>query len=229
MKAAALTTVVMLTLSASAFAQDSRKEARNDREYRDGYSELTIEVRNSLPAGEAFQGVRWSDIIGGGLGLDLQYSHLWRASSWVYGGYYAQLGIDSYSGRSSTQTDPVLGTIDIRTDRLNVANLVFGGRLRQNLSGFHFDENIGVGAAMYMKQEFDVKNTGLDKLELIKSSANYLATIGVRVGAPIGKDVDLNLGVAYQWMGAPSEGENFGGKFKSLPSVVLGLSLDIGF
>ena len=222
MKAAALTLAVALSLSASAFAQ---QEARNEREYRDGYSQFSVGLRNSLPTGEAFQGVKWDDLISGGIGLQLQYSDLYRSNSWVYTGWYLGVNIDSFGGRSST----VQG-VDIRTDRLNMANLEFGLKVRQNFQGFHLDEHLGVGAAMYMKQEVDIRNGGPEGLELIKSSVNYLFDVGVRFGAPIGKDVELALGVSYQMNGAPSEGDDFSGlNFKSQKNVVLGLYLDFGF
>jgi hypothetical protein len=232
MKSAALTTAVLLTLTASAFAQDLRKEARNDRDYQDHYSELTVGLRNSIPTGDAFDNVRWGDLVSGGIGLEIQYGYLWRANSWCYGGWFAGLNIDSFGGRSSTLVDPTTGaSIDIRTDRLNVADLEFGARLRQNTgSGFHVDEHVGVGAAIYMKQQVDIRNGGASGLELIKSSVSYLLDVGVRVGAPLGKDVELGLGIAYQVTGAPSEGKDFTGiKFKSMQDVVLSLTLDFGF
>jgi hypothetical protein len=224
MKSAALTTVVMLTLSASAFAQEARKETLNERDYRDHYDGLTVGLRNTLPGGEAFDSVRWGDLVSGGIGVELQYGYLWRASSWVYGGWYAGLDVDSFGGRTSTQ-----GGLEIRTDRLNTANVVFGGRLRQNFNGFHVDENVGLGAVIYMKQEFAVRSLGIDNLELIKSSVNYLVNFGVRVGAPLSKNTELNLGLAYQVNGAPDEGKDFTGKFKSMGNVIVGLSLDFGF
>jgi len=231
MKSAALTTVVMLALAASAFAQDARKEARNDREYRDHYEGLTVGLRDSIPTGDAFQGVRWGDLISGGLGLELQYDYLWRANSWCYGGLYTGLAIDSFGGRTSTVADPTTGIFStIRTNRLNMASVEFGGKLRQNLSGgFHVDEHVGVGALIYMKQEFDVRNGGPMGLELVKSSVNYMADVGVSVGAPLSKGVDLGLGIAYQVNGAPGEGKDFTGSFKSLQNVVLALTLDFGF
>jgi len=224
MKSAALTTVVMLTLSASAFAQDARKEVLNERDYRDHYSGLTVGLRNTLPGGQAFDDTRWGELVSGGIGLQLEYGYLWRASSWVYGGWYAGLDVDSFGGRSSTE-----GGLEIRTDRLNTANVVFGGRLRQNFNGFHVDENIGIGAVLYTKQEFAIRNLGVDNLELIKSSDNYLVNFGVRVGAPLSKNVELNLGLGYQINGAPDEGDDFGGKFKPMHNVIVGLSLDFGF
>jgi hypothetical protein len=231
MKAAALTTVVMLTLSASAFAQDSRKEARNDRDYQDHYEGLTVGLRNSLPGGKATDTIRWGDLISGGIGLEVQYDYLWRANSWMYGGLYSGLAIDSFGGRTSTQNDPTLGSVEIRTDRLNMANLEFGGKLRQNFSSaFHVDEHVGVGAAIYMKQKVDIRNTGPSGLELIKSSVSYLVDIGVSVGAPLSKDVDLGLGISYQVNGAPDAGKDFTGlNFKSQTNIVLALTLDFGF
>lgn len=222
MKAAALTLVVALSLSASAFAQ---QEPRNEREYRDGYNQLIIGLRNSLPTGDALNGVEWDELISGGLGLQLQYTELYRTSSWVYAGWYLGANVDSFAGRSGT-----VSGVDIRTERLNMANLEFGAKVRQNFQGFHLTEHVGVGAAMYMKQELDVLNGGAEGLELIKSSVNYMFDIGIRFGAPIGKDVDLSLGVSYQMNGAPEEGDDFSGlKFKSQRNIVLGLSLDIGF
>ncbi|HEV3028816.1 MAG TPA: hypothetical protein VG457_14650, partial [Planctomycetota bacterium] len=99
MKAAALTLVVALSLSASAFAQ---QEPRNEREYRDEYDQLTVGLRNSIPTGIATNGVRWGDLISSGIGLELQYQELTRANSWIYGGWYAGLAADSFGGRSST-------------------------------------------------------------------------------------------------------------------------------
>ena len=196
MKTAALTLFVALLLSASAFAQ---QEPRNEREYRDEYDQLTVGLRNSLPTGDAFTGVRWRDLITSGIGLEVQYQELWRANSWIYGGWYAGLAVDSFGGRSSTLVDPNTGlSTDIRTHRLNTADVEVGGRLRQNFSGFHVDENVGVGAVVYMKQELDIRNGGPQKLELIKTSENYLFDVGVRIGAPIGKDVELGFGISFQ-------------------------------
>jgi hypothetical protein len=231
MKSAALTTVVMLALAASAFAQDVRKEARNDRDYRDHYSGLTVGLRDSIPTGEAFNDVRWGDLVSGGLGLELQYDYLWRANSWCYGGWYAGLSVDSFGGRTSTLTDPATSiSYTIRTDRMNMAAVQFGGKMRQNLSSaFHVDEHVGVGALIYMKQEFDVRGTGPSGLELIKSSVNYTFDVGVSVGAPLSRGVDLSLGIGYQVNGAPDEGKDFTGSFKSMQNVVLALTLDFGF
>lgn len=226
MKSAALTLVVALSLSASAFAQ---QEPRNEREYRDGYSQLIVGLRNSLPTGEAFSGADWDDVVSGGVGLQLQYSSLTRSNSWVYGGWYVGVNVDSFGGRTSDLTANGV-TATVRTDRLNTVNLEFGGKLRQNFSGFHIDEHVGVGAVMYMKQEFDVRNGGAEGLELIESSVSYLFDIGVRVGAPIGKNVELSLGVSYQINGAPGEGENVTGlNFKPMQNLVFGLTLDFGF
>ncbi|MBV8878737.1 MAG: hypothetical protein JO332_02120 [Planctomycetaceae bacterium] len=225
MKAAALTLVVALSLSASAFAQT---EARNEREYRDSYDHFVVGLRNSLPTGTAFSGVDWDDLISGGIGLELQYSQLSRASSWVYGGWYVGLSVDSYGGRSSTLSSGGV-TADIRTGRLNTAALEFGGRLRQNFNGFHLDESVGVGPLMYMKQEFDVRNGGPENLELIKSSVSYLLDVNVRVGAPIGKNIELGLGVGLDLKGAPGEGDDVSGlNFRPMLNIVFGLTLDIG-
>jgi len=106
----------------------------------------------------------------------------------------------------------------------------FGGRLRQNFSGFHLDENLGVGAVYYMKQKLDERNGGPTGLEFIKSSINYLFDIGVRIGAPLGKNVDLSLGISYQVDGAPDSGKDFSTlNFRPMQNLVLGLSLDFGF
>lgn len=228
MKAAALTLVVALSLSASAFAQ---QEARNEREYRSEYDQLIFGLRNSLPTGEAFDGTRWGQLVSGGIGLEIQYQELWRTSSWVYAGWYAGIAVDSFGGRSSTLTDPSTGiSSDVRTHRLNTADLEFGGRLRQNFNGFHIDENVGVGAVIYMKQELDIRNGGAKNLELIKSSVSYVFDLGVRVGAPIAKDVELGLGIGFQLDGAPSHGKDAPGiNFKPMQNLVLGLTLDIGF
>lgn len=222
MKAAALTLVVALSLSASAFAQQG---PRNEREYRDSYDHFSVGLRNSLPTGNALDGVDWDDLVSGGIGLQFQYSALWRANSWNYGGYYFGVAVDSFGGRTST-----LSGATVRTDRLNMVNVEFGGKLRQNFNGFFVDEHVGIGAAVYMKQELDIRNGGPEGLELIESSVNYLFDIGVRIGAPIGRDVELALGVSYHMNGAPSEGEDFSGlKFKAQQNIVFGLTLDFGF
>jgi len=228
MKAAALTLVVALSLSASAFAQ---QEARNEREYRSEYDQLIFGLRNTLPTGEAFNGTRWGQIVSGGIGLEVQYQELWRTSSWIYAGWYGGIAFDSFGGRSSSLTDPSSGiTTDVRTARLNTADLEFGGRVRQNFNGFHVDENVGVGALMYMKQDMDVRNGGPQNLELIKSSVSYLFDLGVRVGAPVAKDVELGLGIAFQLNGAPSHGKDAPGiNFRPMQNVIIGLTLDIGF
>jgi hypothetical protein len=230
MKSAALTSVLALSLSAVAVAQETRTEtraeARNDREYKNEYDQLIISLRTTLPGGEAFSGVRWNDLISGGLGVDVEYCGLWQMNSWAYGGWFIGLGVDSFGGR--TFTPP--GGDELRTDRLNTADLEVGPRFRQNLKGFHIDESIGVGAVMYMKQDFADRTLGVDKLELIKASANYMFDVGARIGAPIGKNVDLSLGAQYRINGAPSEGKDVSGiKFKIQQNVVFALSLDIGF
>jgi opacity protein-like surface antigen len=225
MKPAALTAVVALCLSASAFAQ---QETRNDREYRNVYSDLTVGIQNTIPGGKAFDDVRWSELISGGIGLDVEYYHLWRANSWVYTGYYAGLSFDSFGGRRSTLTASGV-TADVRTDRMNMADLEVGFRVRENFNGFHLDQSVGVGGAIYTKQEFDVMG-GASDLELIKSSVNYGFTLGARIGAPLGKDVELNFGVALHINGAPDEGKDVTGlHFKPQTNVVLGLGLDFGF
>jgi hypothetical protein len=228
MKPAALTMVLALALSASAFAQ---QESRNEREYKDVYSNLTVGLETTIPGGDAFANVRWSELISGGVGLDLEYSRLWRENSWVYCGYFVGLNLDSYGGRSSTQFNQGTSTfIDVRTSRMNMAGVTVGGRIRENFNGWHMDQSAGLGAAIYTKQEVDILGTGPDNLELIKSSVNYTALIEARVGAPLGNDVELNLGVGYRINGAPQEGKDFTGtKFKSMSNLVIGLSLDIGF
>lgn len=228
MKPAALTVVLALSLSASAVAQ---QEARNEREYRDVYSEFTVGVQNTIPGSKAFDDVRWSELISGGIGLDLEYSRLWRQNSWVYLGYFGSLQIDSFGGKRSTQFDEATASFfDIRTDRLNMGGLIVGGRIRENFNGFHMDQSVGVGASIYMKQELDVMG-GAEGLEFIKSSVNYAAQISARVGAPLGKNIDLNLGVGLRFNGAPDEGKDFSGalKFKPQQNLVLALSLDFGF
>lgn len=223
MKSAALTLVVALSLSASAFAQ---QESRNERDYRDEYDQLIVSLRTIIPGGEAFTGVRWKELISGGLGANFQYSDLTRANSWIYGGWYIGAGIDSFGGKTATED----GGDTFRTHRLNTASLEIGPRLRQNFNGFHVDENIGVGGLFYMKQEIDDRTAGQSNLEFIKSSASYMFDVGARLGAPIGKDVDLNIGFAYQVNGAPSRGKDFTGfKFKEQQNFVFSLGLDIGF
>jgi len=228
MKAAALTLVVALSLSASAFAQ---QEPRNEREYRDEYDQLTVGLRNSIPTGIATNGVRWGDLISSGIGIELQYQELSRANSWIYGGWYAGVAADSFGGRSVTLVDAATGlSTDARTHRLNTADVEFGGRLRQNLSGFHVDESVGAGAVMYMKQEMDIRNGGPKNLEFIKSTPNYLFDLGVRLGAPIGKDVELGLGFSFLVNGAPAHGKDFPGlHFRPQENLVFGLTLDFGF
>src|SRR5882672_576799 len=115
MKPAALTVVLALSLSASAFAQ---QESRNEREYRDVYSILTVGLETTIPGGDAFANVRWSELISGGIGLDFEYSHLWRQNSFMYAGYFAALNFDSFGGRQSTQLNTATGTsIDMHTSR----------------------------------------------------------------------------------------------------------------
>jgi len=222
MKPAALTLVLALSLSASAFAQ---QEARNEREYRDIYSELTVGIQNTFPGGDAFTDTRWSDLMSGGIGLNLEYSHLWRESSWIYCGYFASLQIDSFGGRRAT-----LAGVEVRTDRTNQAAFLVGGRIRENFNGFHMDQSAGIGASIYMGQELDVLNGGPEDVELIKSSVNYAAQLSARIGAPLGKNVDLNLGIGLRFNGAPEEGKDVTGiKFKAQQNFVIGLSLDFGF
>jgi|SRR5581483_913562 len=228
MKSAALTSFLALSLSAAAAAQETRndREPRNDREYRDGYNQLIFSLSTTLPGGEAFSGTNWKDLISGGVGLEAEYGELWQANSWIYGGWYAGLGVDSFGGRTFTPS----GGDELRTDRLNMADLEVGGRLRQNFRGFHVDENVGVGGVFYMKQDFADRTLGIDKLELIKASASYMLDFGARIGAPIGKDVELNLGAAYRINGAPAHGKDVSGiKFKMQENIVFALSLDIGF
>lgn len=228
MKAAALTAVLALSISASAFAQ---QEGRNEREYKDVYSDVTVGIETSIPGGKAFEDTRWSEIISGGIGLDLEYSRLWRENSWVYLGYFTALNIDSFGGKKSTQFDPASSTfVDIRTSRLNMAGLQVGARLRENFSGFHMDQSVGVGASVYTKQEVDIMG-GAQNLELIKSSVNYATSIAARIGAPLSKSCELNFGVGIRWNGAPDEGKDFKGalKFKSQQNLILGISLDFGF
>jgi len=229
MKSAALTSFLALSLSAAAVAQETRndREPRNDREYRNEYEQLIFSLRTTLPGGEAFQGVRWNDLISGGLGLDVEYCQLSQLNSWVYGGWFVGLGIDSFGGKTFTAAG---GGDEFRSDRLNMADLEVGGRLRENFRGFHVDESLGVGGLFYMKQDVADRTLGIDKLELIKSSATYMFEVGARLGAPIGKDVELNLGAAYRINGAPSHGKDAPGiKFKIQQNVVFALSLDIGF
>ncbi len=228
MKPAALTLVLALSLSASAFAQ---QEARNEREYTDVYDTFTVGLQNTIPGSKAFDDVRWSELISGGVGLDLEYSRLWRQNSWIYWGYYGSLQIDSFGGKKSTQFDSASSTfVDIRTDRLNMGGLLVGTRLRENFSGFHMDQSVGIGASMYMKEKIDVLG-GASGLEFIKSSVNYAAEIAARIGAPLGKSIDLNLGVGMRFNGAPDEGKDFTGslKFKPQQNLVLALTLDFGF
>src|SRR5258708_6864680 len=104
---AALTLVVALSLSASAFAQ---QEARNEREYRSEYDQLIFGLRNSLPTGEAFNGTRWGELVSGGIGIEIQYQELWRTSSRVYAGWYAGIAVDSFGGRSFSLTDATART-----------------------------------------------------------------------------------------------------------------------
>jgi hypothetical protein len=228
MKPAALTVVLALSLSASAVAQ---QESRNEREYRDVYSNLTVGLETTIPGGDAFANTRWSELISGGIGVDLEYSRLWRENSWVYCGYFAAVNLDSFGGRSSTQFNVTTGSnIDIRTSRMNMAGVTLGGRVRENFNGWHMDQSVGLGAAIYTKQEIDVLGTGPSNLELIKSSVNYSAMVEARIGAPLGKDVELNLGIGYRVNGAPQEGKDVTGtKFKSMQNLVIGLSLDFGF
>ena len=206
---------------------------RNDRDYQDHYEGLTVGLRTSLPGGKATDAIRWGDLLSGGIGLEVQYDYLWRANSWMYGGWYGGLAIDSFGGRHSSRTDPTTGaSVDIRTNRLNMADLEFGGKLRQNFSGaFHVDEHVGVGPAIYMKQKVDILNTGPSGLELIKSSVNYMVDFGISLGAPLSKSTDLGLGISYQINGAPDAGKDYTGmiKFKSQGNVVLALTLDFGF
>jgi len=228
MKSAALTSFLALALSAAAVAQETRndREPRNDREYRDEYTQLIFGLSTTLPGGEAFSGTHWKDLISGGVGVDVEYSQLWQANSWIYGGWFVGLGVDSFGGRTFTPS----GGDELRTDRLNMANLEVGPRLRENFRGFHVDESVGVGGVFYMKQDFADRTLGVDKLELIKSSASYMFDVGARVGAPVGKDVELNLGTAFRVNGAPSEGKDVTGiKFKMQTNIVFALSLDIGF
>lgn len=229
MKSAALTSFLALSLSAAAVAQETRtdREYQKDREYRNEYEQLIFSLRTTLPGGEAFQGVRWNDLISGGLGFGAEYCELWQANSWIYGGWFVGLGVDSFGGRTFT---PSNGADEIRTDRLNMVNLEVGPRFRENFRGFHLDESVGVGGLFYMKQDFADRTTGVDKLELIKSSASYMFDVGLRLGAPVGKDVDLNLGASYRINGAPAHGKDVPGlKFKIQQNVVFALSLDIGF
>jgi hypothetical protein len=127
--------------------------------------------------------------------------------------------------------DPATGIgTDVRTHRLNTGDLEIGGRLRENFSGFHIDENVGVGAVMYMKQELDIRNGGVKNLEFIKSTPNYLFDLGVRIGAPIGKDVELGLALSFQQNGAPDHGKDFPSlHFRPEELLVFALTLDFGF
>lgn len=222
MKPAALTVVLALSLSASAFAQ---QESRNERDYKDLYSDLTVGLQTTIPGGKAFNDVRWSEVISGGIGLDLEYSRLWRQNSFIYWGYFADLSIDSFGGRHAT----LLGT-EVHTNRTNQGAVQFGTRIRENFNGFHMDQSVGVGAVIYTKQELDVLNGGPEGVEFIKSSVNYTASIAARIGAPLSKSCELNLGIGVRFNGAPDEGKDIVGiNFKSQTNLVIGLSLDFGF
>jgi hypothetical protein len=234
MKSATVTAIVLFALPAAAFAQQSRTEERTDRllySDRAGYTELNFGLRASMPLGDLFEGQEWEDFYTAGLGLEIQYTELWKSSRGIYGGWYGGISLESFGGRRNTFTDPVLGTMQVKSDRLNLASAELGIRFREDFKTFRFDQNIGIGATFYSGADIeDAAIPGSDG-EFIDATITYMFTVGLRVGAPIGDGCELGLGVAYRINGTPKEGEDAKGlvNFRPLQEVIIALTLDFVF
>jgi hypothetical protein len=232
MKSATVTAIVLFALPAAAFAQQSKREAREERAYSDraGYQELNFGLRASMPLGDMFNGQKWDDFYTMGLGLEVQYTELWKSSRGIFGGWYGGIALESFGGRRNTFTDPNLGTIQLKSDRLNLASAEVGIRFREEFQTFHFDQNVGVGATFYGKADVEDGASGATG-EFVQSSISYMFAVGLRLGAPIGDNCELGLGFTYRINGTPKEGEDVRGavNFKPLQEVIIALTLDFLF
>jgi len=194
------------------------------------YSELTIGPRVSIVGGTAIESEKWSDFLSTGIGVEAQYSYLWRLSPSDYLGIYGGISYDNFAGRSHTVNDPVAGPIEIDPDSLGIVCIEAGIRGRTNFSGVFLDSRFGFGVALYQSTDATFTVGGASASDqVIASSAAFMFNGNVRFGVILGKASDLAFGIGYQMNGAPKEGDAITGSFKAQSNIVLSLTLNINF
>lgn len=210
-----LQTIAILALMSA--AQDQPREDIN---------EFTVGARVTIPGGSATSTYDWGDLLETGYGMDVQFSHLWAISPAAHAGIYASLSFDDFGGK-----DVQLGTVTVSPDPLVIYNIEGGGRIRGTSDNIFADANIGIGTAIYSKTNAQARGPGGSaSIEVIQQSAEFMFTIGGRIGVMVSKKSSLSLGVHYQTNGAPKVGSGLTGfSFDRQDNAVFSFELNAGF
>ena len=154
----------------------------------------------------------WGDFFGSGVGIDLGYEILWKATPVVHAGVYGRVSFDKLSGDKADLSDAT-GTFIFDNDDLTLFKLVFGGRIRESFKAFFMDQSIGFGFVSYS----DVDSTITDDLgsfdaEIISGSTEFAFELAARFGFYLTKAPNaptISMTFAFEHNGAPDAGSDF--------------------
>jgi hypothetical protein len=197
------------------------------------YNEMTIAIRIPFLGGDlSNEGDKWKDFFEStGIGLGLDGSYLWAVSDKVALGIYTALHIDFFGGKDM---DVDIGggvLLNESFDDLVMTRFIVGGRIRETFGKFFMDQNIGFGFATYSGTD---ATAGGVSVGVIESSVVFAFEIGFRLGIVVSRVVDLGMGLAYNYNGAPDVSSDLlqvdpGLSYRSQSNTVLSFFINLNF
>jgi len=168
----------------------------------EAYDEMTIGLRIPFLGGRLDnQGDKWRDVFNSsGVGFGLDGSFLWTVSGKVALGIYTAFDIDVFGGKSTT-VDLGSGPVKESQDDLVMTRFLVGGRIRETFGIFFMDQNIGLGFATYGASNATASGVTVG---VIDPSFVFAFELGVRFGFVVSRVVDLGMGLAWNYNGAPN-------------------------
>jgi hypothetical protein len=198
----------------------------------EGYDEMTLGIRVPFLGGKLDnEGDKWTDVFhSSGIGFNLDGSFLWAASSKVAVGIYTTFELDSFGGKTTT-VDLGAGPVDITQDDLLMTRFLVGARVRETFGHFFLDQNMGFGFATYSSSSARANGVSVG---VIDSSIVFAFELGARFGFAVSEVVDLGIGLAYNYNGAPSVSNDLSQvdpslKFQGQSNTILCFFINLNF
>jgi hypothetical protein len=198
----------------------------------EAFTYLQAALRFTFMGGEVTpgSGVNYGDLFSTGIGGSIQGGHLWRLSKTILFGPYLELDLDSFGGKSSTDS---FGDA-LKPDSMNTLRMLGGAKIREEFgSGARFfgDQYLALGVIHYPSVGGTLTSGGITSTGNLFSSKTVAAfDLGADIGWAPSSLIDLFFGFVLSINGAPGEGKDLVivGTGSTRPGTPVNFGLNLG-
>ena len=199
-------------------------------------STLQAGARFTFPGGaiSGIGSVGYHELLGTGIGAELQGARLWRVSRRVSLGAYLEADEDFFPGGGRI---PGLFGTTVKTQSSSAFRLLGGAKIREEFGASHFysEQMLGFGAIFHSGIRGDVSN-GMNDAELFARTVRFGMDVGATIGLSVSRQWETFVTLAMQLNGGPGEGRdiaiiapNFSGNANTQLNFGVTLGLNIRF